>query len=197
MVALLRFMYGLTYDACWFDPPSALPSHAKVYVVAEKYQIHGLKAAVKNNMKDSILYHMLSPMDWLHDFIDAVQTIVTGIASDNDQLRRSMVEACVVTLRYLHQEPEFLSLLRESPGMAVDIVGHDDLECGLPGDWVCRGSCSGRCTVMCCSCKKVFSDDFARKHRDEKTWKCSDCGTSGEPHCADCGHTVVWQRRGL
>ena len=201
MVALLRYIYGLSYNGRFSNRPDRLQPHAKVYVVAEKYQLQGLKLAVSDNMERIIDSGMdLAVNDAgvsIDDFVSALRTVVTGITTDNDHVWEMMVEACVVNLQYVRQKPMFLSLLKESPGLGVEIIGHQDLECGLPGDWVCKGGCDGRCGTMCYGCDTPFSDAFAMSHRNEGLWECEKCEMSYEPNCIDCSNTVVWQRRGL
>lgn len=51
MIVLLRFIYGLPYNECFEDKPGALQPYAKVYVVAEKYQINGLKLVISKDME--------------------------------------------------------------------------------------------------------------------------------------------------
>lgn len=58
MVALLRYIYGLPYDECFSDRPHMIRSHVKVYVVAEKYQMQGLKLAIGKNLKRKVQTEM-------------------------------------------------------------------------------------------------------------------------------------------
>lgn len=142
MVALLRYIYGLPYYECFGDQRGQLQPHAEAYVVAEKYQLQGLKFVISTNLR-----HMIHSERDLRkegteeadheraEFLDALRIIVAGTpAHDNNHGRKVMVEACVLNLRLLHQMSEFLSILRESSDLGADIIGHKDLECGLPGD---------------------------------------------------------------
>ncbi|GAB7324720.1 hypothetical protein MBLNU13_g08579t1 [Cladosporium sp. NU13] len=144
MVAVLRYIYGLPYYERFGDQSDQLQPHAEAYVVAEKYQVEGLKLAISKKLR-----HMIHSERDLRkegteeadneraEFIDALKIIVAGTpAHDNNHGRKVMVEACVLNLRLLHHMPEFLSLLRESSDLGADIIGHQDLECGLPGDWI-------------------------------------------------------------
>jgi len=201
MVALLRYIYGLPFDEPFAGRRHLLQPHAKVYVVAEKYQIQGLKFAVYKSLKRMLQ----SETDlWkenadgsIVDFMDAFQAVDTGTAARNDQLRKMMVDACIWNLRYLRQKPRFLAILEHSPGLSVAIISHLDLECSLPGDWVCEVSFDRQCDPMCLYCKESFGEAFAIRHRDDHFWYCQKCEKNDIPICGDCEQPVVWQRRGL
>jgi hypothetical protein len=171
--------------------------------VAEKYQIQGLKLVVGNNMEsimDNEMYLRANHKDsdqHTHDFIRALQIIFTSTTTHDDRARKVMLEACVANLGYIHQKPEFSSLLMGSSSLAVEMIGHEDLECGLSGDWVCGGACIGLCTITCYQCKELFCDAFARKHRNKQYWTCNECGVDGKLECGECEESVSWQRRGL
>lgn len=199
MVAVLRYIYGLPYYERFGDQSDQLQPHAEAYVVAEKYQVEGLKLAISKKLR-----HMIHSERDLRkegteeadneraEFIDA------GIpAHDNNHGRKVMVEACVLNLRLLHHMPEFLSLLRESSDLGADIIGHQDLECGLPGDWVCEGSCDDRLTVECGRCATRIEDLSAVENRYNLFWVCEACGSACKPRCVGCSDPVKWKRRGL
>ena len=205
MVALLRYIYGLPYHECFGDQRGQLQPHAEAYVVAEKYQVHGLRLVISKNLR-----HMIhSERDLrkegdeetnhqIAEFMEALKIIVAGTpAYDNNHGRNVMVEACVLNLRLLHQTPEFLSLLRESSDLGADIIGHQHLECGLPGDWVCEGNCDDRLTVECGRCATRIEDLSAVENRYNLFWLCEGCGSACKPMCVGCSEPVKWKRRGL
>lgn len=96
MVALLRYIYGLNYEEYFSHRPDRLEPHAKVYVVVEKYQLQGLKLAVSSIMKRMIDSEIdLGANDAVAsivDFVSALRTVVTGVATDSDHLRRIVVD---------------------------------------------------------------------------------------------------------
>lgn len=205
MVALLRYIYDLPYYEGFGDQRGQLQPHAEAYVVAEKYQVQGLKFVISTNLR-----HMIHSERDLRkegteeadheraEFLDALRIIVAGTpAHDNNHGRKVMVEACVLNLRLLHQMPEFLSLLRESSDLGADIIGHKDLECGLPGDWVCEGNCNDRLTVECGRCATRIGDLSAVENRYNLFWPCEGCGSACIPRCVGCSDPVKWKRRGL
>jgi hypothetical protein len=70
----------------------------------------------------------------IRDFLDALAVVVTGATTHDKLARNVMVEACTLNLQFLHRKPALLSLLRTSADLGAEIIGHPDLECGLPGD---------------------------------------------------------------
>ena len=201
MVALLRYIYGLPYAACFSGRPDRLYPHAKVYVVAEKYQIQGFKLAVSRSVKRKLHSEMNLGKEnadgSIVNFMDTFQAVVKGIAARDNQLRKMMVDACVWNLRYLRQKPTFLALLEDSPGLSVEIISHPDLECGLPGDWICEVGCDDRFEPVCFHCSEPFGDGFAMSHRGDRYWYCGKCENNVAPICGICEQPLAWQRRGL
>lgn len=204
MVALLRYIYGLPYDECFGDQRKMLQPHAEAYVAAEKYQVQGLKFAISDNLKHMIHFEKDLRKEWwdrenreIDEFIEALKIIVAGTPVHDNHARKVMVEVCVLNLRHLQAKPEFLSLLRESSDLGADIIGHPDLECGLPGDWVCENNCEDRLTVACGTCSKHVEDSIVVENRDNLDWRCEECGGLCNPMCIDCSGPVWWQRRGL
>lgn len=195
MLALLRYIYDLPFFQTPEDKSDRLLPHARVYVVADKYQVSGLKLAVRDNMESIIESH-----DITCDFVDALKTIVTGTAPhDNNHAHKLMVDTCAMNLQEIRQNSGFISLLREHADLGVEIIRHQDLECGFPGDWVCSGGvyCSDRCVIVCGMCDRKFGFAFSWKHRDRPNWLCKGCGNKNEPRCESCNNVVEWQRRGL
>lgn len=176
----LRYIYGLPYHECSGDQREQLQPHAKAYVVAERYQVEGLKLAKSKNLR-----HVIHSERDLRkrgteeadheraEFMDALKISIAGTrAHDNNHGRKVMVEACVLNLRLLHQMPEFLSLLRESSDPGANMIGHQDLKCDLPGDWVCEGNCNKRLTVECGRCATRIEDLSAVESRYNLFWPC-------------------------
>jgi hypothetical protein len=202
MVALLRYIYDLPYDD---DFELRLKPYAMVYVVADKYQVNGLKLAVSDEMKRiAVCLHpsQLSSLTLdedvaISDFLDALRIVVTCTTTHDQLARRFMVEACIANLQAWHSEPALLSLLRESADLGAEIIGHPNIACAFPGDWVCGGGCKARCTPLCMGCEKVFEDDYARRNHETARWICEFCQYTGRPVCSECSQTVEWRRRGL
>ena len=205
MVALFRYLYDLPYEEAFGDQRTFLQPYAEAYVVAEKYQAEGLKIAISEKLRHMIHTERdLRKEYWsrenheVDEFIEALETIVAGTPVHDKYARKVMVEACVVNLQRLNQRPEFLSLLRESSDLGADIIGHKDLECGFPGEWVCGSLCEERLKVACSRCKEHVEDLVAIDNRDNNDdWECEECGEALWPMCSECEEPVRWYRRGL
>lgn len=172
MLALLRFIYDLPYDEDSED--ARLRPYAMTYVVADEYQVKGLRLATSNKMKHIVDSPTLLEGDdseaSIHDFLDALTIIVTSTTTQDKHARKVMVEACTLNLQLVNQNPALLSLLRESIDLGGEIISHPDLECGLAGDWVCAGDCEVKCTVICNGFSEPFGKEFSRRNRDEERW---------------------------
>lgn len=85
MVALLRYLYDLPYEEAFGDQSKFLQPYAETYVVAEKYQVRGLKIAISEQLRHMIHSERdLRKEYWdrenedVDEFIEALETIVTG-----------------------------------------------------------------------------------------------------------------------
>ena len=175
VLAMLRHIYGLTYDEQTPGGCCLLSQHASVFVVAQKYQIPGLQADACRNIQSKLNSHIYPT----EDFLKAVRTIFSSTRSDSIA-RAPMARECTVCLKELRARDDFESLLRELPDLSMDIIRNPDLECAFPGDWVCEfaSTCRG---APCCprlveiggsgvssDCGYRFDKSFSWKHRDEK-----------------------------
>jgi hypothetical protein len=192
MVALLRHIYELPYDTMLKDQCDRLQPHAMVYVVAEKYQVDGLKRAISQRMNSIIESHLD-----IRDFVKAYRTIAESTTRHDAHARKMMVGKCITRLHHLHRDAEFISLLREHADLGVDMIEHQDLPRAFPEERVCAGTCNDTSMPVCYDCGEFFSDAFASKHRYTETWGCEECEYQAAPVCTKCGEYVVWQRRGL
>ena len=141
MVALLRYIYGLPYGELLTDGDTLLRSYAVIYIVADKYQVKGLKLAVSNSMKREIsswdIFGNHNLESFTRDSLEALSIVINGTTFSDQLARKVMVEGCVMNMRHLQQQPALISLLRSSADLGAEIIGHKNLECGLPGAWVC------------------------------------------------------------
>ena len=200
MAALLRYIYDLPLDEHLGDQCKPLLPYIRIYITADKYQVHALKLAVSDKIKQIVGTNMdfdkKASKPSIEDFLGALKVVITSTTPE-DMLRTVMVEACVMNLRRLHGQPELLSLIRESSELGVAIISHRDLECGLPGSWSCRPSCVGIAAMRCSRCKSDFKTEYAWRNRNQAEWVCSQCSLRAEPRCKTCGHVIQWSRRGL
>ena len=201
MVALLRFMYDLPFDELFKDRSILLP-YAKVYIVADKYQVYGLKSAASDKMQCHItkgmgsIYHLYKPD--IDDFLVAIETIATNTTPDDKLARKVMVEACAICLRDLHQIPEFLSILRGSADLGAAIIGHEDLDASLGGSWISEAnSCLHSISLSCNICEYEFEAKFIRRNRRSDRWTCPQCSNDHVPTCFNCSAVVTWEESDL
>lgn len=201
MFGLLRYIYDLPYysgSSCDDDERwNSLVPHAELYVVAEKYQIQGIQCEIcsrlRNRIENSLADGEFPNVD---DFIQALRKVVTQ-ASDGNLLRRLMVRICVMNLRELQLVPAFISLLQESGRLGADIIGHQDLECGLLGSWMCTKGCDDEYVPWCSECHKSFDVQSAWSNRHEERWWCRRCESERIPICSTCDEKVEWVERGI
>jgi hypothetical protein len=201
MVALLPYIYRIPYDDDFEN--FRLRPYAMAYIVADKYQVQGLKLAVSEDMKRIIgIMSSMHPRqedsrDTVRDFLDALRIVVKRTTTRDRLARKVIVEACTLNLQHLHRKLALLSLLRESANLGAEIIGHPDLKCGLPGDWECSGGCEGPIGAKCAKCDRVFGEEYARRNREDSSWTCESCGNDDDhPTCTTCENSVSWQRKG-
>lgn len=202
MLGLLRHLYDLPYNT---SPQTddgkrwdSLVPHAEMFVVAEKYQMESLQNEICGNMglrlDCNIHEGQFSDVD---DFVKALREIISH-TSDNNRARTLMVRTCVMNLRELQDVSAFISLLREFGSLGADIIGHEDLECGLAGAWMCDKDCGEDDTPVCSTCGKYFSVERAWASRHNELWWCYHCCEEKGPVCRNCNVKVEWtEGRGM
>jgi hypothetical protein len=122
MLAMIRFLYGLPYEADephWHDDKTMLP-HAQVYTVAEKYELENLKVQVHKNMVKLIRVSGDKP-----DQTDLIETIrqIIETTPDTDTMARSLViDHYVHWLPQLSQQSEFIALLEEHGKLGAAVI---------------------------------------------------------------------------
>jgi hypothetical protein len=204
VMAMLRHIYGLTYDEHTPGGCCLLSQHASVFVVAEKYQIPGLQSDACRKIQNLLNSHIYP----IEDFLKAIRTIFSSTVPDSIA-RAPIALECTVRLQELRERDDFLSLLRDLPDLSMDIIRDPDLECAFPGDWVCEFASDCRGVPYCphlvelgesgvsSDCGHRFDKSFSWKHRDEKRWKCPSCDGMVEPVCHYCNGRLKWSNRGL
>jgi predicted RNA-binding Zn-ribbon protein involved in translation (DUF1610 family) len=222
MIVMLSYLYGIHYENTWDDhiQDPCLVYHAGVYVVAEKYQVPNPKEEAYENF-----HRILGPKPRWHEydkrplreynFIDfpvALHMIHAGTKPDS-KVRPLMMHACTASLDKLQDNPNFWTLLDQLPDLAVEIIKHPS----LAGDWDCDGEkytlhsmgpreCEG--VPACPNCgiddgahfadpREPYEQPFAHKHRNEKVWKCPDCGEIASPKCSMCEQDICWVAKKL
>jgi len=203
MLALLRFLYGLPYDAAANTEWSAsLHPHALVYIVADKYQLGPLQEAIANNMRKIIsttayTHHMgyLRYCDSFKnsdDFFSALRTILEITTTHDAHARKVLTDFLIQNIDYFRKQDELLSLFKEYPELAVEIISHQDLETEAEGFWMCFADDCGVNVPSCSKCKVPFETCFMRRHRYDEQWECPGCKFVEEPTCLECQCKISW-----
>lgn len=90
---------------------------ARVYGVAEKYFVVGLKQWAKTRFRDAV------KMSWdTVDFPNVVREIYASTHSTVRELRDELGYATEINLRALQKKKEFQDVLEECAGFSVDMV---------------------------------------------------------------------------
>ena len=203
MLALLRFLYGLPYDAeaksKWLI---SLQPHAEVYVVADKYQIAPLKEAVAENMRQIVTAKTYThKMGYLRhcdsfknsdDFYGALQVILEVTTKQDTHARQVLIDFLIQNIDFFRKQYEFISLLKEYPELAIEIISHEDLESEAEGYWMCHGEDCGTNIPSCSNCKFVFNAYFLRRYRYDDLWECPVCKSFHQAACTDCRAQISW-----
>lgn len=203
MMALLRFLYGLPYDAeangKWV---SSLDLHASVYVVANKYQLSPLQEAVAKNMR-----RIITSKTYTHkagylrhcdtfknsdDFFGALEVILEVTTTSDNLARKVMLDFLIQNIDFFRKQTEFVSLITDRPELAVELISHPDLESEAEGFWMCFADDCGFNIPSCGSCKFLFESHFLRRYRHDEQWECPVCKVVGKPHCVDCREEITW-----
>jgi hypothetical protein len=125
VLAILRFLYGLPYEAeeaHWHDGKTMLP-HAKVYTLAEKYELENLKAQVHRNMAKLIQFSGDKP-----DLIETVREIITKSPDTDTMARKLLIDHCVEFLSGLSQNADFVALLEECGALGAAVITSQQAE---------------------------------------------------------------------
>ena len=119
---MLDFMYSHDYS----DIPTAdtdestddpLVINARVYALAEKYQIKGLKDVAKGKFITEL------EMDWTDkDFFTAIKIVYTTTPSFDRGLRDAVNAVVYNNRNYLQYRLSFMELVREHGDFAVDVT---------------------------------------------------------------------------
>ena len=203
MLALLRFLYGLPYDAeaksKWL---TSLQPHAEVYVVADKYQIEPLKETVAENMRKIITAKAYThKMGFLRycdsfknsdDFFGALHIILEVTTTQDIHSRKVLVDFLIQNIDFFRKQNELLSLFKEYPELAVEIISHKDLETEAEGFWMCFSDDCDTNVPSCGACKVPFQPYYLRRYRYDDQWECQACKSFDQPICLECKARICW-----
>jgi len=129
MMVLLRHMYGFPYSRVINQHFHLLQHHASAFVLAEKYQYHGLQADACGIMKGIVD----ADDDSLNDLLQAIRVVLASSIQEGSMAENCLVAACIVHLRSLLHSAEFFQLLQELSALGPKIFQHRDFEAALLG----------------------------------------------------------------
>ena len=95
-------------------------THAKVYALAEKYLIRGLKAVALRQFKAAAIVRPFVSLD-INDFLQATCEVYTSTVEDDRGLRDIVVETLYKQSHWLDKE-EVLDVLKGLGPLAYDLV---------------------------------------------------------------------------
>lgn len=169
MMALFRYIYDLPYE--FTDKDSEWQFLAKVYIVADKYEVEGLVRDVTRRMK------LKFPSDGYlasseEDFFAVVKLVFDNTVSQDAIGRTAMVDLCVCCIREFKELQEFQTLLSECDGLGAAIIAHEKLSLMLEGTWLCgTDEREHRAAVpRCSSCGEEFTASEIRENSRQLEW---------------------------
>lgn len=180
---LLRSIYDLPYDEIIKDEATSMRFLANVYVAADKYQIERVVMDTHYQIRK---HKQCKKMTNIEDFLNALETIAAGTASQSDGARRTMINVCIKWIARLRREESFLELLRSHGDVGAEIVAHDNLGFMTQGMWYCHGFPHAGVEPQCVLCNNFFLDPYMRSHRHLREWTCESCEYTGTPYCFVC-----------
>lgn len=203
MLALLRFLYDLPYNAeansKWV---SSLQPHASVYVVADKYQLDSLKEAVANNMQKILTSktytNNLGHLRWCDsfknagDFFGTLNTILEVTTTQDTQAREVLICFIIHNINFFRKQDKLLSLFKDYPELAVQLISDPDLEVEAEGTWMCVEDSCVSSVPGCTKCNLVFEPQFLRRHRYDEQWQCLVCKVVDQASCVECKSKISW-----
>ena len=203
MFALLRFLYDLPYAEDATDEwVTSLEPHALVYVVADKYQLEPLQEAVAENMRAIITSkaytHKMGYLRWCDsfesasDFFGALKTMLEVTTKRDTGARKVLMDFLIQNIDFFRKQDDLLSLLKEWPEFAIEIISHADLESEAEGFWMCTDENCATNIPSCSKCNFPFEPHFLRRYRYDEMWQCPPCKSIDQPSCVDCRTKITW-----
>ncbi|KAH7012085.1 uncharacterized protein B0I36DRAFT_299993 [Microdochium trichocladiopsis] len=120
--AMIRYFYHLDYDVPVKRPQgqgdTRLLFNAKMYTLADKYLIHGLKDLAVSKFKSASSKH--ETVD-IQDFLDATQ-VAYSYTNENDRVLREAVLETFVNHKVLLDKEETQDMLKETDMLAYDVL---------------------------------------------------------------------------
>ncbi|KAI1814640.1 hypothetical protein GGS20DRAFT_547799 [Poronia punctata] len=100
------------------EPAAALIQHARVYAIAERYAISGLKELATERFWYAAIHHWNTP-----EFLNAAQEVFDSTVETDRGLRDIVIQTMFIRPELLDKE-EVRTVLRESSTMAYELLMH-------------------------------------------------------------------------
>lgn len=158
--AMLSFMYSFDYDN---SHGPLMTYDARVYQIADKYNMPALKAHSKNK------FEAIVTKSWSAAEFPSVISVVYETTPQQDRgLRDVVVKTSHSNIKQLLEGENFKSILREAPDFAADLI---PLLCDKSS---ALGKSAAVARYICFNCGATFSIDIAGVIRRLVT--CPECG---------------------
>jgi speckle-type POZ protein len=167
--AMLQYLYTFDYNYAVDEKQDPLAvAHAKVYALADKYDIGPLKTVAGTKFKAAAELLAETP-----HFLQAIRLVYETTPSEDRGLRDITVEVSKECFSHLLKDPEFDDLLQEKGHFGRDLLH------AIAPAYVLREPAAEAC--RCPSCSRIVVASF----RDGYV-KCPSCGTNH--------HSASWTR---
>ncbi|OCL13437.1 hypothetical protein AOQ84DRAFT_274788, partial [Glonium stellatum] len=117
--AMLHFMYRFDYDDNAHGQVSPAVFNAKVYSLADKYDLSALKLHAKEKF-DKAVENCWSADDFPH----VISEVYSSTPATDRGLRNVVMRVVYEHLDLLLEKQEFTNMLEETTGFAADVTGH-------------------------------------------------------------------------
>jgi hypothetical protein len=122
-----------------------LVTNAKVYILGDKYDITSLRDVASRKYKEK-----LEDMWNHHTFAESAKIIYDNIVSENDALKKAIIDVTIKNMSQLLKRDDFLSTLRSNGDIATDLL------CAMPPAPKSCSHCGGYRYPVCNSCHNTL-----------------------------------------
>jgi hypothetical protein len=193
MMAMFRYIYDVQYYDLWKDRNVKLQTLAKIYLVADKYEVDGLPESVVDWMESELKLHTELEIQYAkpnpEDFLAATNMIFNGAVKQGDICRQLLIRFCVACICDLNKLSGFVTLLSEHANLGAAILAQKNLGLMLEGSWYCADDedkfAVPRCPTF--TCETIFPMWFIAENYKKKLWKCPICSEEVTPVCCEHG----------
>jgi len=122
-----------------------LVTNAKVYILGDKYDIPSLKDVAARKYQE-----IIKDMWNHHTFGESAKIVYDNIVSENDALKKAIVEVITENKSQLLKRDDFISVLRSNGDIAADLL------CALPEAPIGCSNCESYSYPICNNCHNTL-----------------------------------------